>query len=64
MTAVRGDLSRLVPADEAAASILAESYAMRHVMSVIDRAAVHDTPVLLIGESGTGKELLARAVHE
>jgi two-component system, NtrC family, response regulator HydG len=43
--------------------ILAESRAMRTVMALIDRAAVRDTPVLLIGESGTGKELLARALH-
>ncbi len=43
--------------------ILAESGAMRTVMGLIDRAAMRDTPVLLIGESGTGKELLARALH-
>ena len=64
MTALRADLSRLVPADEDAALILTESHAMRNVMAVIDRAAVHDTPVLLIGESGTGKELLARELHK
>ena len=44
-------------------AILAESSEMRKVMVVIDRAAVRDTPVLLIGESGTGKELLARTLH-
>jgi two-component system, NtrC family, response regulator AtoC len=43
--------------------ILAESRAMRTVMDLITRAALRDTPVLLIGESGTGKELLARALH-
>ena len=37
---------------------------MRTVMGLIDRAALCDTPVLLIGESGTGKELLARALHK
>jgi transcriptional regulator with PAS, ATPase and Fis domain len=36
---------------------------MRVVMGLIDRAAVCDTPILLVGESGTGKELLARALH-
>src|SRR5262245_31109222 len=44
--------------------ILAQSRAMQAVMSMIDRAALCDTPVLLIGESGTGKELLARALHK
>jgi transcriptional regulator with PAS, ATPase and Fis domain len=43
--------------------ILAESRAMRALMRLIDRAAVSDTPILLVGESGTGKELLARALH-
>ena len=43
--------------------IIAESAGMRHVLTLIDRAAASDSPVLLIGESGTGKELLARALH-
>jgi len=51
------------PARPAWAGLLAESHAMRDVMKLIDRAAVRDTPVLLMGESGTGKELLARALH-
>src|SRR4026207_994811 len=51
-------------AAEQSSQILADSRAMRAVMELIDRAAVHDTPVLLIGESGTGKELLARALHK
>jgi transcriptional regulator with PAS, ATPase and Fis domain len=51
------------PAAVASPEILAESRPMRTVIELIDRAARHDTPVLLIGESGTGKELLARALH-
>jgi transcriptional regulator with PAS, ATPase and Fis domain len=43
--------------------ILAASSAMRAVLALVDRAAAHTTPVLLIGESGTGKELLARSLH-
>ena len=52
------------PARTAPEGILAESGAMRTVMGLIDRAAMSDTPVLLVGESGTGKELLARALHK
>ena len=44
--------------------ILAESRTMQQVISLIDRAARRDTPVLLVGDSGTGKELLARALHK
>jgi transcriptional regulator with PAS, ATPase and Fis domain len=42
---------------------LGESAAMRHVFSVLERAAPSDVTVLLEGESGVGKEVLARAVH-
>src|SRR5215469_13315656 len=34
--------------------------AIRHL---IDKAARHKLPVLLLGESGTGKEVVARAIH-
>jgi transcriptional regulator with PAS, ATPase and Fis domain len=54
----------MVTAEDAASRIVVESRAMRNVMSMIDRAARRDTPVVLIGESGTGKELLARALHQ
>jgi len=36
---------------------------MRTALDLIDRAALCDTPVLILGESGTGKELLARTLH-
>jgi DNA-binding NtrC family response regulator len=61
---VAGEISRQQPAADESLGILAESRSMRSVMSLIDRAASRDTPVLLIGESGTGKELLARALHK
>ena len=36
---------------------------MRTTIEVLEKAAVHDVPVLLRGESGTGKSVLARALH-
>ena len=43
--------------------IVGQSSVMQKVMALIERAALGDSPVLLLGESGTGKELLARALH-
>ena len=54
----------MITAEDVASRIVVESRAMRNVMSMIDRAAGRDTPVVLIGESGTGKELLARLLHQ
>jgi transcriptional regulator with PAS, ATPase and Fis domain len=39
------------------------SASMRHLFSILERAAPRDVTVLLEGESGVGKEVLARAVH-
>jgi len=58
------DAARHAQAGEEPNGILADSAAMRRVMAIVDRAAMCDTPVLLVGESGTGKELLARALHK
>jgi two-component system response regulator HydG len=45
------------------AGIVARSVAMRRVVSVIERLAPSDVPVLIAGETGTGKGLVARAIH-
>src|SRR5436190_1531444 len=44
--------------------IVGQSSVMQKVMALIERAALGDSPVLLLGESGTGKELLTRALQE
>jgi two-component system response regulator HydG len=43
--------------------ILGRSKAMRDVVSVLERVAPTDVPILIEGESGTGKDMVARAVH-
>ncbi len=40
------------------------STAMRRAISMAQRAAAADAPILLTGESGTGKHVLASAIHE
>ncbi len=42
---------------------IGESESMRHVFSLLERAAASDVTVLLEGESGVGKEVLARGIH-
>ena len=44
--------------------LIGVSPAMRHVYSLIERAAPTSSTVLVQGETGTGKELVARAIHE
>jgi two-component system response regulator GlrR len=45
------------------AQIVSRSQLMEDRLSIANRAAGCDVPVLLTGENGTGKELLARAIH-
>ena len=41
-----------------------KSPVMHELMSMIDRIADLDTPILLTGETGTGKGVVARAIHD
>ena len=43
--------------------IIGKSQAMKDVVSILERIAPSDVPILIEGESGTGKDLLARAAH-
>lgn len=44
--------------------IIGESFALKAVLSEVERVAPTDSTVLVLGETGTGKELVARAVHK
>ncbi len=48
----------------AAATLVAESDAMRRVVQQVRIVAPTDATVLVTGESGTGKEVVARAIHD
>jgi Nif-specific regulatory protein len=45
-------------------TFVGESRAIRHVRSLIGRAARSNLNVLITGETGTGKEIVARLVHK
>jgi serine/threonine-protein kinase PknK len=46
------------------ASLVGESPEILNLLSLVDRVAEADVPVLIRGESGSGKELVARALHQ
>jgi two-component system response regulator HydG len=43
--------------------IVGKSQPMKDMVSMLERIAPSDVPILIEGESGTGKDLLARAAH-
>jgi DNA-binding NtrC family response regulator len=59
---LRKVIDRILPSEDA--DIVAESPAMKHLMSIIREVAKSDITVLLSGESGTGKEVVARIIHK
>lgn len=60
------ELRERVAATEGAArsGIVAQTPAMRRVVSMAEQVASSKAPILIEGETGTGKELLARLIHE
>ncbi len=44
--------------------IVAESEEMKKIITLVNKIAGTDAPVLLTGESGTGKEVIARLIHK
>lgn len=60
--ALKRVIDRILPSEES--DIVAESPAMKHLMSIIREVAKSDITVLLSGESGTGKEVIARILHK
>jgi DNA-binding NtrC family response regulator len=76
--AIRGALARQMPRPEgrpaggapvgaagngAGQPIVAASPAMREILTLVERCAPTDAPVLIYGEPDTGKELIAREIH-
>ena len=67
-------LLQLMPADEVVdippskndhfGGLYGDSFPMRMVFAILERASKSSALVLFLGESGTGKELMARGVHD
>ncbi len=56
------ELLKMVESKEAEDEIQGNCEKIRGVLSIIDKVAPTDVPVLITGESGTGKELAAKAI--
>ncbi len=60
---LRWERNRLLENIRSRYAIVGSSPALKHVLSLVKRAASCDSRVLITGESGTGKELVAKAIH-
>ncbi len=58
-----GALRVAVSTREQFGGLVARGVAMRHVFTILERAAAADSTVLLTGETGTGKDAAALAIH-
>jgi DNA-binding NtrC family response regulator len=56
-------IKRLSPSHVPFSAIIGGSRSLQNAVSLAERAAISDAPVLIEGESGVGKELIARAIH-
>ncbi len=57
------ELRRTLGEQFSLAGVIARSAAMQRVLSIVERIAPSDVPVLITGETGTGKTMIARAIH-
>ena len=66
MTQLKGEVSRLQRKQQNAMTfddIVGTSSALKRVVSMGERAAKSNIPILITGESGVGKEMVARAIQ-
>ena len=56
-------LSRKLYGNKGFQGIIGQTSSVKKMLSVVEKAADSDAPVIILGESGTGKELVAQAIH-
>ncbi|CAB1064751.1 hypothetical protein D1BOALGB6SA_9548 [Olavius sp. associated proteobacterium Delta 1] len=56
-------LSRKLYGNKGFQGIIGQTSSVKKMLSVVERTADSDAPVIISGESGTGKELVAQAIH-
>jgi DNA-binding NtrC family response regulator len=66
LTQLKGEVSRLQRKQANAtdfSDVVGDSQALKQVISMGERAAKSNIPILITGESGSGKEMIARAIQ-